>query len=242
MEQFDNWEDFWKKWHNVAVETEADLYYQVAKTINKEPIKREIFDHINGLIAEILKLDAQETLIELCCGNGLCTYELAKICRQVIAADYSPHLIETAKAHKSAPNITYHRANVLDFLEEMKRDTSLKPTKFLMNDSLAYFEPADLEKILSSIVEISGGEFVFLIRGVPNDEQKWNYYNTPERRQFYEDLQVKGDFTNAGMGKWWKPAEIEGVCRKLNLDHRIQNQVPPISNYRMDVLITGKKN
>ncbi len=240
MEQFNNWEDFWKKWHNVAVKTEADLYYQVAKTINKEPIKKEIFDLINKSIAEILKLDKNETLIELCCGNGLCTYEFGKICKQVIAVDYSPHLIETAKQHKGAPNITYHRANVLDFLKELKKDTSIEPTKYLMNDSLAYFEPKDLEEILQLMIEISGKGLVFLIRGVPNDEIKWNYYNTPERRQFYEDLQAKGDFTNAGMGKWWQPAEIQGVCDRLKLNYKIQNQVPPISNYRMDILITGK--
>lgn len=239
MEQFNNWEDFWKKWHNVAVQTEADLYYQVAKTINKEPIKKEIFDLINRNIAEILGLDENETLAELCCGNGLCTYEFSKIARQVIAVDYSPHLIETARKHKYAPNITYHHANVLDFLQELKKNKSIRPSKYLMNDSLAYFEPADLEKILASIIEISGGAFVFLIRGVPNDEIKWNYYNTPERKQFYDDLQAKGDFTNAGMGKWWKPAEIAEVCARLKLNFKIQNQVPPISNYRMDVLITG---
>lgn len=240
MEQFTNWEKFWQEWHKKEVENEADLYYQVAKTINKEPIRKEIFDLINTNICEILALDKNENLVEFCCGNGLCTFEFSRVARQVIAVDYSQHLIETARKHKSAPNITYHLANICDFLEGFTAEYDFQPRRFLMNDSLAYFETTDLERILKSIMSISSPDFRFLIRGVPNDELKWNFYNTEERKQKYLDGVASGDYTNAGMGRWWKPSEIETVCAGLHLNFSIRNQVPPISDYRMDILISGK--
>jgi SAM-dependent methyltransferase len=239
MEQFTNWEKFWQEWHRKEVESEADLYYQVAKTINKEPIRKEIFDLINKNICEILTLNKNENLVEFCCGNGLCTFEFSKVAGQVVAVDYSQHLIETARKHKSAPNIIYRLANICDFLDSFKSEFGFQPRRYLMNDALAYFETADLERILKSIISISSPDFRFLIRGVPNDELKWNFYNTEERKQKYLDGVANGDFTNAGMGRWWKPGEIEAVCSALQLKCTISNQVPPISDYRMDILISG---
>lgn len=238
MEQFKNWEDFWQAWHKKDVQTEEDLYYQVAKTINKEPIRKEIFDLINQSIVEILGLNEKETLVEFCCGNGLCTYEFSKVAGRVIAVDYSQHLLETAKKHKSAPNITYCFSSVIEFLDGFGTNWDTVPHKFLMNDSLAYFTPEDLATILAGIKNVSAGQFAFLVRGVPNDELKWNFYNTEERRQKYENGVAAGDFTNAGMGRWWKPAEIEEAARSLGLKCQIRNQIAPVSNYRMDALIS----
>src|SRR5579872_829906 len=114
------------------------------------------------------------------------------------------------------------------------------PNKYLMNDSLAYFSPADLENMLTGIMAVSP-EFTYLIRGVPNDELKWNYYNTPERKQFYYDLVAKGDLTNDGLGTWWQPEDIRVICDKLSLQCVIRNQELPVSDYRMDIIVSNNK-
>jgi hypothetical protein len=237
MANFYDWENFWKGWRNTKVENEEDLYFQVGKTINKKPVEKEIFDLINNHIMDVLSLGSNDTLVELCCGNGLCTYEFKDWVQQIVAIDFAPHLIEAANKFKSAPNITYKLGDVFTFLNTFNDHWDVHPSKFLMNDSLAYFTPENLADMLKSIIRISGGKFAFLIRGVPNDELKWNFYNTEERKQRYLDNKAKGDETNDGLGRWWSPTELRELCRSLNINCMISNQVPPISDYRMDILI-----
>lgn len=240
MEQLYDWETFWKEWHNEKAQREEDLYYQVAKTVNKKPMEKELFDAINNSIVSILSLSPSDNFIELCCGNGLCTYEFRDKVNQIVAVDFSPHLIEAAKEFKSAPNISYVFESVFTFLAEFPQKYDFVPNKFLMNDALAYFVPDQLAELLTDMGRISHNSFTFLIRGIPNDEQKWNYYNTEERKQRYLGYVASGDVTNDGMGRWWLPSEITTVCANLGLQCSIQNQAPPVSNYRMDVLIQTK--
>lgn len=245
MEQFDHWQEFWdnflqKRYGKEAVQTEDDLYLQVARTVNRKPITQEAFYQILEQINIDLGLSPEDVLVDFCCGNGLFTYELRDKVKQIIGIDFSQPIIDTANKFKSAANITYCLGSVVDYMQTFNDNwPGTKPNKYLMNDSLAYFTVGDLEQMLRGIQGVSG-EFKFLTRGVPNDELKWNYYNTPERKQFYHDLQAKGDLTNDGLGSWWKPADIKAVCDKLGLNCIIRNQELPLSNYRMDVIISNK--
>ncbi len=238
MDKAFNWEEHWKEWRNAKAENEHDLFFQVGRTIQKKPIEKEVFDLITADIISRLGLNSNDILVELCCGNGLCTYELKDSAKQIIAVDFAPHLIEAAQRLKSAPNITYTLGSVFDFLDNFKNEWKVVPTKFLMNNALAYFTPPELEKILKSIVQITGGKFIFLLRDVPNEFTKWNFYNTEERKQKYYDLVAQGDTTNDGLGRWWSPAEIMDICDRLHLGCVINNQRPPISDYRMDIIIS----
>jgi SAM-dependent methyltransferase len=234
----DNWENFWKEWRTKTVETEEDLYFQVGKTINKKPIEKEIFNGLTRKITNLLRLTSSDILVELCCGNGLSTYELKDYVKKIIAVDFSPHLIETAIKYKSADNISYVLMGVFDFLEHYEWD--VLPSKFLMNDSLAYFNPEDLKKMLSYISDLSKGDFIFLLTGAPNDDLKYKFYNTDERRQMYLENIANGDTTNSGLGRWWKPEEIKEIISLAGLNCTIQNQPIDVSNYRMDIIITNK--
>lgn len=245
MEQFDNWQQFWdeflvKRYGKEEVETEDDLYLQVARTVNRKPISKEAFEEIVRQISKDLSLSKDDVLVDFCCGNGLFTYELKDKVKQIIGIDFSQPIIDTANKFKKAENITYCLGSVVDYMHTFKEQwPGVKPAKYLMNDSLAYFSAGDLEEMLKGIQSVSD-RFIFLTRGVPNDELKWNYYNTPERRQFYADLQAKGDLTNDGLGTWWQPEDIRTVCGKLNLHCGIRNQELPLSDYRMDIIISNK--
>ncbi len=245
MEQFDNWQDFWDKfllnrYGKEEVKTEDDLYLQVARTVNRKPVTKEAFDQIIDKIVEDSAFSPDDILVDLCCGNGLFTYELKDKVKQIIGVDFSQSIIDTARQFRSAANIEYHLGGTTDFLKNFRvLCPGIVPGKFLMNDALAYFSVADFESMLSSILAITR-DFKFLIRGVPDDDLKWNYYNTEERKAFYKNLQAKGDLTNDGLGTWWLPADIEAVCDKLQLQCVITPQQMPVSDYRMDILISNK--
>ena len=243
MDKFNNWQDFWDKfllnrYGKEEVQTEDDLYFQVARTVNRKPVTKEVFDRIIEQIIEYLDLLPGDILVDFCCGNGLFTFELSGKVKQIIGVDFSQNIIDTANKFKAALNVSYCLGSVVDYMNTFKESwPGIQPGKYLMNDSLAYFSGADLEKMLISVSDVSE-KFTFLLRGVPNEELKWNYYNTPERKQFYHDLVAKGDLTNDGLGSWWQPEEISGICAKLNLKCLVRNQEPLLSDYRMDIIIS----
>lgn len=238
MENINSWQDFWQEWRNKEAESEDDLFFQVGLTINKKPIDKQAFDLINRSIIDDLRLRSGDILVEFCCGNGLTTFELKDKVKQIIATDFSAHLIRAAQKFKSAPNITYNLGSVFEFLADFKNKWTIHPNKYLMNNSLGYFSPEELRQILSGICDISDGPFLFLLRGIPNDLQKWNYYNTEERRKKYEEWTAAGNFTNDGMGRWWSPEEIGEICSSFGLQYDLCNKEILMSDYRMDVIIS----
>ena len=54
------------------------------------------------------------TVLELGCGTGYFTRELARSGAQVVAIDVSPELLEIAKANCSAPNVRYEIQNAYE--------------------------------------------------------------------------------------------------------------------------------
>jgi len=244
MEQYDKWQEYWDNYllnkHGKAeVTSEDDLFFQVARTVQKKPVEKIVFDMLVKEIITQLGLKTTDVLIDFCCGNGLFTYELRNDAQQIIGVDFSAQIIEAAKRFKSAPNITYCLGGIIDFLKRFKTDfPGLAPDKYLMNDALAYFNTADLELMLRHIAELSPAGFDFALRGVPDDELKWTFYNTEERKQRYLDNVKKGDLTNDGLGRWWSKDEVNEVCSKLNLKCEIMNLTLPGSEYRMDIVIS----
>lgn len=242
MDSIDNWRQYWdnylqNKYGKNEVATDDDLFFQVARTVQKKPIGKEVFEAIVGNIIDDLELSANDVLVDFCCGNGLFTFELKDHVSRIIGIDFSKNIIDTARKLKSDPKITYLTGSATDFLENFSSNVpGVVPNKYLMNDSLAYFKPADLKQMLEQIKTISP-VFTFVLRGVPNDTLKWNFYNTEERKQVYYSNLAKGDEKNDGLGNWWKPEDIESICRDLGLKCTIRNQVPPVSDYRMDIII-----
>jgi SAM-dependent methyltransferase len=180
-----DWEEFWQEYRNIIPQSEDDLFYQVGKTIQGKPVSYEICNITIQRIKELLLLDKNDHLLELCCGNGLVTFELASLVKSITAIDFSVHLIDAAKKNKQLPNVTYLYGDVkkplINFLNE-----SIKYTKILMGVALAYFYPDELRTILKNIIiQSKESHFQALFTDVPSKELIRSYYNTPERWKTY---------------------------------------------------------
>ncbi len=228
----ENWEEFWADYRNVPATESDHLFYQVGKTVGGEPISLEIFEYFIRDIISNLKLKQTDALLEMCCGNGLLTQPLASKVKQVYAFDFTQHLIETAQVRCNADNINYKVADAKkDFLSEF--GIEIVPQKILMNDSLGYFDSAELKQVISKVLQ---DELKVYITGIPSDRLKWNFYNTPERKTRYEELQMSGQSYNDGMGKWWLDEELYNIADEFDLKLTLSNQPSYISNYRMNAL------
>lgn len=231
----DQWKKFWENYRAIEPTTEDDLYFQVGKTANQAPISKEVFENIINDIVGRLELNNSDILLEMCCGNGLFTYPLSHIAKKIYAFDFTKSLIDAAIKFKTNENIEYVVGNGKeDFTKTFKQDLPIIH-KILMNDATAYFLPEDIEKVIERISGISDG-FKFYLTNIPNDENKWNFYNTPERMANYEKAVQSGDIFLSGMGRWWQKSEFENIARKHNLKIQIFDQTNEYS-YRMSVLL-----
>ncbi|MES2588237.1 MAG: class I SAM-dependent methyltransferase [Bacteroidota bacterium] len=229
-----NWNEFWINWRNIESEKEEDLFFQVGKTINKMPVSEEVFNEAFEDIVKKLELKKSDSLLEMCCGNGLVSLPLSLLSKKIYAFDFTPHLINSAKKFKQGENIEYLVGDAKSDFFSLFSFEDL-PQKFLMNDALAYFTPDDLKLIIENIVNKTP-TFLFYLTGIPNNDLKWNFYNTDERKKRYLELEEKKDDFFDGIGRWWKVEEIQKIAQDLNLKCTVQNQNSIISNFRMDVL------
>lgn len=236
------WLKFWGTYRSIEAKCDDDLFFQVGKTVDKKRISSEAFSLAVERIREKLYLQIDDVLLDLCCGNGLLTYELHTFVKQINGLDFTCHLIDAAKELKSAPNISYFRANTLDPFHKFIQLSNGRPNKFLMNDALAYFQENDLITLIKNINTISGGDFIFFATGVPNILLKNKFYNTPQRRAEYQSMLDSGDENNKGLGKWWNPETVLAIAANIGVNCFIENQPLPLSNYRMDILFSTANN
>jgi SAM-dependent methyltransferase len=233
----DTWKEFWSTYRFEGKISEDLLFEQVGRTVNGRPVPRAELDLSVRFMRESLALAAEDVLFEYCCGNGLISYELASEVRQVIAVDFSEHLIQAARQFRQRPNIAYMVGDALQPLGGWLQQEA--PRKFLMANALAYFDPADLDRILRQmLVAAPPGEVRFLLTAIPDAERKWNFYDTPERRRRHEAHLAQGGGTNDGMGRWWTEDEIREVARRHGLAASIVPEPGSASHYRMAALLT----
>jgi hypothetical protein len=229
------WKKFWENYVGDAAANEDDLYVQVGKTANRAPVTKEVFENFVNDVVEKLELNNSDTLLEMCCGNGLITLPLSKIVKYIYAFDFTETLIKDALKYKSGDNIEYVTGNAKEDFTKIFKDKLPQIQKFLINDSTAYFSPEDVELIIERIFTVSK-DFKFYLTNIPNDENKWNFYNTPERKANYEKSVQSGDIFLSGMGRWWTKSEFIHIAEKFNLKIEIFDQSNEYS-YRMSILL-----
>ena len=233
-----DWKEFWRTYREAEVKTEKDLYFEVGKTVNQQPISEEALRESVQIVARGLKLTASDKLLELCCGNGLMTRYLAALVEQVYAVDFAERLILHARHFRPAPNVHYFCADAVGFVNDLCRSKVYLPCKTLLGDALGYFEPAMLGEILTSLARLSDNQFVFMATGIPSDDLKWNFYNTPERVQRYEENQLQEKNTNDGIGRWWRRSELELLAQEHGLRLLVNRQSLKLSDFRMDAIFS----
>ncbi len=230
------WREFWSGYRAKPATSESDLFVQVGKTINRQPVSEAVFAGMVSRVAETLHLERSDHLCDLCCGNGLITHALAPTVARITAIDFADHLIEEAQRWKSAENIRYLVGDVEDAIFDL---VSFPPSKVLMNDALGYFTPLTFGAVLDAVVAVTTEAPVrMLVTGVPAYELRWNFYDTPERRDRFLADEARGDDTHQGMGRWWTEQELRETGSKRGFVVAIKPQPAELSNYRLDVLYT----
>jgi cyclopropane fatty-acyl-phospholipid synthase-like methyltransferase len=228
-----DWERFYAT-HSLAIDR-TDYLTQVGHTESGRPIDAEQFSWIVSRIRELLDLGPSDILLDLCCGNGLITKELASTAREVVGVDFSKPLLEIANQDHRSGNVSYHHLNVLELQGLSSRD-SRKFNKIVMYAALQHFRKKDLSSILKNILRLSTSERVILLGFVPDLKRKWSLYDSPKRKLAHI---VRWVSRKERMGTWWDQEYISTVCEELGLRCGFHELDPKLhaSRYRFDVRI-----
>lgn len=225
-----NWKNFWDRHAHDNAHPQA----QVGRIKGGMTLSEQILDDIVQHIVEQTKLQSNDILLDLCCGNGLLTQKLAKRCKEVYAVDISPAQIELAKQQFSSPNIQYVAADVAEGGYLPKH---VKCSKINLYFSFQYFDSFSMGKkaISNMLPYLDDGGSIF-IGDVPAKKYLKRYYATPKARLKYFLQQLLG--TN-DMGKFWSAREMQRIADHLGMKLKVTEQPAklPYASYRQDFLL-----
>lgn len=233
-----NWE---RHWHNFpAAAGEQDFLRQVGKTLHGQPISSAQFSLLLEEVMQLLDLRPHDSLLDLCCGNGLITARIAENCRFVAGVDYSTPLIRIANKFHARPNIAYHLGSVLD-LANLPQAAWSPINKAYMYEALQHFTPSQLEVLLETLhVNCPALERIVFF-SVPDRAFRWRFYNNPRRKLVYLLRTISA---TEQIGTWWDRAALQRTASRHGYRCRFFPQPPGLhtSHYRMDVVFQDRSS
>lgn len=217
-----NWEKFW---NNIAINSNDEL----------DQVLRNDFKSIQvtvNNITENLKIESSDTVLDVCCGNGLITNEISKKCKSITGVDISENLLNLAKTKYQ--HIDFVKSSATGLTKHFEQNAF---DKIYLQFSFQYFDKSGQgESVISEMLKILKPNGKIFIGDIPDYQKKWSYYNSISKRFFYLTSKFKG--TNR-MGKFWLNKELDSICisQKVNGMSLVQNNELPYSHYRFDYLI-----
>jgi SAM-dependent methyltransferase len=197
-----------------------------------KPVPPDQIDVLVRDVAGALDLGRDDLLLDLCCGNGLITFRLSRLCRTVVGADYSPDLIEIARERHSRPNTVYlHRA--ADALRPSDLPMGL-PTKVCVNSGLQYFTVAMAESLLRSL-RLLQDELTIYLTDVPDSGKLGVYYSGQQRWEEFERRRAEG---TEAIGSWWDRDHLHSLFTAAGYSCTMLDPASDrsMAHYRFDVL------
>lgn len=231
------WTKFFQNYRNVPIKDDNDLLYQVALTVAGKPISKEIFNCIISDIENKLSLNNADDLLDLCCGNGVISYEISKKVKTVTGIDSSKLYIENANTYKKSGSIEYIEMDIIN-IDTIDKSNSQKFTKVLFYGSIAYFNQKELTIILEKLFKLTTNDVLIMIGNVLDYSRRYKFYNTFGRKcQYLFNRLLNKDL---GLGNWWSKPTLSEICNEKGFNCTFFQQTPLLNtaHYRFDCILT----
>lgn len=224
----DYWSKFWSEYDFDSNNT--DEQSQVFRTRDRVPIEKHAWEHTVKLVANHMQFKPDDTLLDICCGNGLFTQAFSALVESISAVDISHRLIDSLKS-KNIVNV--------DAFSDDVRNISFPESSFskvLWYAGIQYLPESDIVNFLKELRVWMKPNGIVLIGDIPDRQKVWDYFNTPDRKAAY--------FDGVGsqkpiIGTWLDPVWIESLCLHAGfkkVDVIQQDSKLIYSDFRYDVL------
>jgi len=179
-------------------------------------------------LAQVRKSDA---VLDLCCGNGLVTEEVASRCRRVVAVDYVPSLVAELKRRR-IPNVVARSGDIRRL--KLPRGTF---DLVLVCAGIQYLTERETLHLLADVHRwLRPGGRVCLLH-IADVRRLWHYAATPAKRDLYfERIQTGRQL----VGTWYDRPWFDHAAHYLGYRRvavRSQPRSLRYSHYRFDVLM-----
>jgi cyclopropane fatty-acyl-phospholipid synthase-like methyltransferase len=232
MKKAESQKEYWAAfWSSDARLNHEDPYYQVGHTVNGMPIDQERWQFTLVRIEEALQLDSEDTVLDLCAGNGLISEPISKKCKSVTAIDFSAALIGKINT-RLHPNIVAIHADARDI--ELVEDTF---SKAIMYGALQHFSEREAIAILEKLYLAIRPGGTILVGDIPDIDRLFCFYSKPEWVAAYFDS-LKHN--TPAVGTWFKKDVIAAMARYVGFKNiEVRDQHPRLlnSHYRFDLLL-----
>ena len=137
------WAKFWSE-YQFDVEI-IDEQSQVFRTRDRVPITPDAWKYTVEVVENLLDFKRSDTLLDICCGNGLFSDAYSHLIEKVWAVDISTQLIDTLKSK----NI----ANVEAFAEDIRSVSFVEPTfsKVLWYAGIQYLTEPEIVNFMKKL-------------------------------------------------------------------------------------------
>lgn len=229
-----DWNHYWN--HVLDGHKETDFFHQVGKTVGGVAISEDQITLSVNQMQACLGIGNDDVVLDLCCGNGLITREIAPRCRKIVGVDFSAPLVGVARAHHCPENTRYQVGSVLalpgDLLPAGERFS-----RVYMHEALQYFDEGDLRCILAGLRPLTTAACPVFFGGIPDQARLWAFYDTPERKQDYLRRKAEG---REAIGTWWERPTLSGVAHDAGYRCDFIEQPAGLysAHYRFGALLT----
>lgn len=227
-----NWQSYWDQ---QAIRHE-NPHAQVARVQGGKASNQKELVKIAAYIKETLDIQATDHVLDVCCGNGMLSHELATYCATLLGIDFSAPHVKIAKESFCADNITFLLGDARQ-LPGIEANTFEKINLFF---SFQYFD--SYEEGEQVIIQMAnklkvGGKI--LIGDVPDAAKLHVFYPSFFQRLRYRLARIRGRDL---MGRFWKESDMRKMAARagLHIEKREQPKDFLYQHYRVDYLM-GKE-
>lgn len=227
--------DYWKKHFNQNYEKYPENpKKQLDMTVNGNEVDEKQVLLRAESIKNNLKLDKNDIILDLCCGNGVITRIISNYVSYVYAIDFSENLIKYARENFSSFNIQY----IIGDASRMDL-SQYKANKINIYSCIQYLSADDLNNLLENLSVVDSD--LIYISNIPDENKIFDYYNTPEKNEYYYSCLMKGIPNN--IGTWYNKRELIKNFESHGFECKILDINPELntSYYRFDVLLKRSK-
>ena len=211
-----------------------DFMGQVKRTVNGKPVSEDQIKMIVESIEAGLKLEKEDILFDLGCGNGALSVLLFDKIKKYVGVDFSEYLIEIAQTHFEKQNFSFSYAEASEYLRNEKVNDQF--TKGLCYGTFSYFEKKNVHEILANIRKKYVNLRTFYIGNIPDKDRASSF--------FYKDIDYSRliEDDQSSIGVWWSKEEFKLLA--ANTGWQIEFYEMPqnfySAHYRFDVILSAK--
>lgn len=228
VQDLESYRKYWDEMDLKHIHETEPTYEQVGKTVHGVPITDAVFRTIVDSIKHNLDVRESDLVLDLCCGNGLITTELADCCLDVTGVDYSAGLLAKVPSRDNLTTILFDVTKIsfdCEFFDKILLYGGIQHLSFGQVVSIVRNSHRWLKK---------GGRL--LLGDVPDQDRMWRFFHSKEyKKAYFESLEQNSPIIGNWYTKDWLSnlAEITG----FEVFYSVNQPASYTKHYRFDFVV-----